>query len=76
MLIERPRRAVAQRLRSGHVMQWAAKLALPAPRRDSVMVTVTSAGQVTLLSSRSIRNWSLVNRPPRLRVGGTLALIT
>ena len=36
----------------------------PPPRRAGRMATVTRAGQVTVRAWRSMRNWSLANRPP------------
>jgi len=48
--------------------------ASPPPPERGVIATVRLAGQVTVLSARSMVNRSLANRPPGACSGGTLVI--
>jgi hypothetical protein len=64
MATTRPRMLVVQAWRSGQMLQAVPNRARPPPREAARIGVVTLAGQVTVLAWRSMRNWSLANRPP------------
>src|ERR671911_2936704 len=74
MLIVRPARLVVHWVASGHTWQARPKRASPPPPERGVIATVRLAGQVTVLSARSMVNWSLANRPSGACSGATLVM--
>jgi len=74
MATTRPAMAPVQAWRSGHTLHARPNLARPPPPRDGAIATVTRAGQVTVPAARSIRNWSLPNRPPDAVAGWVLTI--